>query len=100
MDEYNPMKEDWTAVDEPPHEEPTDKDFMQAHIEALEAQVADLLAALKEWNDMFEWADFTIDFSNGVTYQGIDEGSVKGSAMLMDMRDKTKQAIARAEAGE
>lgn len=66
-------------------------------IKELERRNAKLLKALKDWRDMFEWGDFTIDFSNGVTYQGIDEGQVKGQAMLKDIISDTIQAITETE---
>ena len=53
----------------------------------------DLRAALRDWHDMFEWGDFNVDFSNGVTHNGIDEGDVKGNAMLMGMLERTRQAL-------
>ncbi len=39
----------------PPHEEPTDKDFLQAHIEALQAESDRRLGLLKRWNDNRVW---------------------------------------------
>ena len=78
----------------------SDQKIMEARIEyvvGLEQQIAALVDALKDWRDMFDWGNFTIDFSNGITCNGIDEGTVKGSAILKDMREKTKQALALAE---
>ena len=58
----------------------------------------DIIKALKDWQSMFEWGGFTIDFSNGVTYNGIDEGTVKGQTMLKEMLEDTEKAIKQAEA--
>ena len=60
-------------------------------------QINVLVDALKHWRDMFEWGDFLIDFSNGVTHNGIDEGQVKGGKMLKEMIEETKQALALVE---
>ena len=58
----------------------------------------EIIKTLKDWQDMFEWGGFTIDFSNGVTHQGIDEGQVKGQIMLKEMLKDTGKAIKQAEA--
>ena len=67
---------------------------MVEQIIPLEKQIAQLRAALANWRDMFEWGDFTIDFSNGNTHYGIDEGEASGIAMLEDFIKATEQALA------
>ncbi len=70
---------------------------MKKQNDALEQQNRDLRAALEDWHNMFEREDFHIDFSNGVTHNGIDEGRVKGNAMLMRMLERTRQALGKEE---
>lgn len=67
--------------------------LLEAQNEQLTRENKKLVAALEDWHDMFEWGDFNLDFSNGVNHNGIDEGQVKGNAMLMRMREQTRQAL-------
>ena len=61
----------------------------------LHRTVERLTKALQDWHDMFEWGDFNLDFSNGVTDNGIDEGGVKGNAMLKDFLEQTRKALGK-----
>ena len=67
--------------------------LLEANNEEQARVIKKLRAALRDWHDMFEWGDFSLDFSNGITYNGVEEGRVKGNAMLMRMREQTRQAL-------
>ncbi len=67
--------------------------LLEANNEQLDRDNKRLAAALRDWHDMFEMGNFNLDFTTGVTHNGIDEGEVKGNAMLMRMLEETRQAL-------
>ena len=73
----------------------TTRDEQEANAHPI-AAAPEMYEALRNWHDMFEWGDFAIDFSNGITHQGCDEGDIKGNNMLSEFIQSTKAALQKA----
>jgi len=71
------------------------KDNAKANAHLI-AAAPEMYEALRNWHELFEWGDLSIDFSNGITHQGCDEGDIKGNNMLSEFIQSTKAALQKA----
>ena len=60
---------------------------------ALVAENKQMREALEEVDRFFNWGGFDIDFSNGVTHNGIDEGDVLGNNAMCSMTAQITDAL-------